>query len=102
MNLSPSELNELNTLVSNQADITNQEILVSLKAHDAKEFNAGISRRTVLYDLKAKISLALDEALDELQVAVRDLEDEYADGLINEHAYTVRKEELRVLLEGAK
>jgi hypothetical protein len=98
MNLSPQELNELNTLVSNQADTTNQEINDALKAHDAKEFNAGISRRTVLYDLKAKISLALDE----LQVAARDLEDEYADGLITAHAYTVRKEELRAILEGAK
>lgn len=91
MNLSPQELNELNTLVSNQADLTNKGINESLKAHNAKEFNAGIERRTVLYNLKAKISLALDE----LEVAMRDLEDEYADGLISEHAYTVRKAELQ-------
>ena len=97
MNLSLQELNELNTLVSNQADITNKEINESLKAHDAKEFNAGISRRTALYDLKAKISLALDE-LDELQVAVRDLEDEYADGPITEEAYLYRAGELRGLM----
>jgi hypothetical protein len=33
--------------------------------------------------------------MSELEVAIRDLEDEYADGLISEHAYTVRKAELR-------
>jgi hypothetical protein len=40
--------------------------------------------------------------MSELEVAMRDLDDEYADGLISEHAYTVRKEELRAILEGAK
>lgn len=37
--------------------------------------------------------------MSELEVAIRDLEDEYADGLITEHAYTIRKAELREIEE---
>jgi hypothetical protein len=44
----------------------------------------------------------MDELIEEIYAAMRDLQDEYADGLINEHAYRVRKEELRAELEGAK
>ena len=36
--------------------------------------------------------------MDELQVALRDLEDEYADGLITANAFYIRKEELNSLL----
>jgi hypothetical protein len=35
---------------------------------------------------------------DELEVAIRDLEDELADNLISEHAYAIRKQELQTLL----
>ena len=36
--------------------------------------------------------------IDELEVALRDLEDERTDNLISEHAYTIRKQELQTLL----
>lgn len=35
----------------------------------------------------------------EIEVAIRDLEDEFADGLISANAYEVRKAELQALLE---
>jgi hypothetical protein len=37
--------------------------------------------------------------MSELEVAIRDLEDEYSDGLITEQAYIVRKEEMKILME---
>lgn len=36
--------------------------------------------------------------MEELEIALRDLEDEKADGLITEHAYIVRKAELSALI----
>lgn len=36
--------------------------------------------------------------MSEIEVAVRDLEDEYADGLITAQAYSVRMEELGKLM----
>lgn len=38
------------------------------------------------------------EQISEVEVAIRDLEDEYADGLITAHAYSIRTEELKALL----
>ena len=37
--------------------------------------------------------------MDELEMLMRDLEDEYSDGLITEYAYIYRKQELKIALE---
>jgi hypothetical protein len=58
MNLEPQELEEIFSLVCSQIEITDKKINEALKAHDAKEFNAGIEYRTTLYNIKAKVSLA--------------------------------------------
>jgi hypothetical protein len=47
-----------------------------------------------------KIAIKAIKEMNEIKVAMRDLEDEYADGLISEHAYTVRKAELQKIGEG--
>jgi hypothetical protein len=39
-----------------------------------------------------------DLLMDEIEVALRDLDDERADNLISEHAYATRKQELQTLL----
>jgi hypothetical protein len=36
--------------------------------------------------------------IEEIEVALRDLEDELSDGLISEHAYHIRIQELQTLL----
>jgi hypothetical protein len=58
MNLEPQELEEIFSLVCRQIEITESDINKALKAHNAKEFNAGIEYRTTLYNIKAKVSLA--------------------------------------------
>ena len=57
MNLESKELEAIFSLVCREIEIIESEITKALKAHNAKEFNAGVEYRTTLYDIKAKVSL---------------------------------------------